>query len=81
MFRIRFEPKGGFWVVEICTMWLVWTRVRDIAGPDASLRFDDFSAAVEYVIAKGIDKVYRNRTAFHPVTGHPDEIVKTFAIS
>ena len=65
VYRLHFEAKGGFWVVQFQRHFLWWSSVRRlISGPagekpvDEVLTFDTLKDAEDYCAARGIDKAY-----------------------
>lgn len=77
MFRIHFEPKGGFWCVQFERMGFFWVTVRvPSEAPPAPnnkgkpalevLRFKSYEEAEAYVREKGLDFIYRCRSGEPP---------------
>lgn len=60
MYRIRFETNGAFWVIEVATMFgLLWRAIRNKEG---LVTFDDLGTAHSYVVARGINQLYHDRS-------------------
>lgn len=72
MFRIHYEPKGGYWCVQFHRWGFFWVTVRTREGAGSPLlvkEFPAFSEALKYVEEQGIDEVYRDRTGSPPLAG------------
>lgn len=69
MYRIHFDPKKGFWVVQFLRWGFFWVSVKEAAllkNIPVPKSFPDFDAALHYVEEKGITRVYRDRTGSAP---------------
>lgn len=72
MFRIHFQPRGGFWCVQFERFGLFWETVQVSVSVEGSkprlepLKFDTYEAADTYVVEKGIDQIYRCRSGEPP---------------
>lgn len=60
MYKIRFDTDSGKWIIQIAKAWgLWWSRVL-LDGTLVS--FQTYDDAQAFVTARGIDKVYADRT-------------------
>lgn len=67
MFRIEFDHRTGTFVIQVLRYGIFWMTVKNIiSGADGDLActaaFPTHEAAVEYVKAIGLDKLYRDRS-------------------
>ena len=74
MYRLKFSPAIGRWVVQVMVYGMFWSDVRSDAKPTS---FEDFDKAKDYVRKVGLDMAYRNH-AERPTAdlwnGHPQHI-------
>lgn len=66
IYRIIFEPQGGYWCIQFMIFYLFWRTVtREISGPDTPVyevvKFDTYDKAEAWVATMGIDKAYDRR--------------------
>lgn len=64
MFRIHFEPRGGYWCIQFLRWGLFWVTVTpdSVASlSNARKRFSTFDEACQYVEETGIDRAYQCR--------------------
>lgn len=67
MFRIHFEPKGGYWCIQFLVWWFFWVTVKTPKTHDDQkvgkslvvAQFDSYELACAYVEKKGIDVTYQ----------------------
>jgi len=66
MYRIRFEPTGGFWIIEIQEGWLYqWCKVMDKSGEDGALMvraFGTLQLAEQYAESVGLPRAYDRKS-------------------
>lgn len=62
MYRVRFEPTGGFWVIEIQEGWLYpWHKIMDKSGEEGVLAVRAFATlqlAEQYADSVGLPRAY-----------------------
>lgn len=72
MFRIHFQPRGGFWCVQFERFGMFWETVKvpkegtNVNPGLEPLKFDTYEDADNYVVDKGIDQIYRCRSGEPP---------------
>ncbi len=67
MFRIHFQPRGGFWCIQFLVWGLFWATVRvpklnnapKVSSSLVVAQFDSYESACTYVEEKGIDVAYQ----------------------
>lgn len=57
MYRLKFDPKLGAWLIQIQSYGFLWTSLRNGAAPET---FPNYDAAADKVVALGLDRAYRN---------------------
>ena len=57
MYRLKFDPKLGAWLIQIQSYGFLWTSLRKGAAPET---FPNYDAAADKVVALGLDRAYRN---------------------
>lgn len=67
MYRIHFEPKGGYFCIQILTWGFIWQTVtRLIEGPgtpvSSVLKFKTYHEAHEESVKTGLAKLYQDRS-------------------
>lgn len=69
MYRIHFEPKGGYWVVQFRTMLYFWKSVEILKTSEGKQHlqvqaFKTFQDARKYVEEQGIADHYREYVSY-----------------
>ena len=59
MFRIAFQTKGAFWVVQLLQYGFFWTTVAD--SDNKPLEFETYDSARDYCNTQGIPKAYEEQ--------------------
>ena len=57
MYRIIFKPSSAAWVVQLATLGIFWSTVKD---GKADRKFDNYEDALKYVFTVGLDQVYKD---------------------
>lgn len=66
MYRIHFEPKGGYFCIQILFFCVIWRNVRRLSIDNKkmeALKFPDLESAREEVKKIGLDELYQDRSA------------------
>jgi hypothetical protein len=60
MYRIRFETKGAFWVIELAVFHgMYWKRIHIKEQP---LSFETLGEARSFVVQRGISLIYKDHS-------------------
>lgn len=66
MYRIHFEPNGGYFCIQILFFCFIWQDVKRLSIDDKKmeiLKFPDLESARDEVKAIGLNILYEDRSA------------------
>lgn len=65
MYRIHFEPKGGYFCIQVLFFCVVWRNVKRLSTDNKKMeavKFQNLESARKEVEAIGLDVLYEDRS-------------------
>ena len=65
MYRIHFEPKGGYFCIQILFFCVIWRNVKRLNKDNKIevMKFEDLTSVRDEVKNIGLDVLYEDRSA------------------
>ena len=65
MFRIHFEPKGGYFCIQVLFLGFIWQDVKRLNKDNKIevMKFEDLTSVRDEVKNIGLDVLYEDRSA------------------